>query len=312
MNYSMPKYFLAVDGGGTKTDAICADDHGAVVGRGLGGPTNLTSTSVGAASFNLIEAIRQAVETLPESDQIGFEVLVMGLAGIDSQKEYEEAYEVFHRAIAHYKIKKFILMNDSLIALKNGTDNDSAVILIAGTGSICYGVNSKGEVAKTSGMDYLLTDQGSGYDIGRHILREAVKSYDGRCAKSLLEAMVCEHFKIGSIADLKNAVYHPPLTKIEVAELAPLCTKAYEKGDKVAKDILDWTVSDILVMIKTVVEKLKLDNYDLVLSGAVTRVDYIKKGVTTLLQKEHSNVNIIIPTSDPVFGALKIAMREVS
>lgn len=308
----MPRYFLAVDGGGTKTDAVCADENGAVVGRGFSGPTNITSTSVGAASFNLIEAIRQAIENLPESDQAGFPVLVMGLAGIDSQKEYDQAYEIFNRAIAHYRIEKFILMNDSVIALKNGTDNNDAVILIAGTGSICYGTNSAGDSTKNSGMDYLLADQGSGYDIGRHILREAVKSYDGRCAKSILEELVCKHFRIESIADLKNVVYHPPLTKIEVAALAPLCTQAYEQGDKIANDIFDWTISGILIMIRTAVLKLSLQKFDLVLSGAVIHIPYIYDGVSKAIKEEFPGVNIIKPNSDPVFGALKMALKEAS
>ena len=61
----MAKYFLAVDGGGTKTDVVCANENGDVIGRGVSGPTNITTTSVGAASFNLIEAIRQSIESLP-------------------------------------------------------------------------------------------------------------------------------------------------------------------------------------------------------------------------------------------------------
>ena len=307
----MGAYFLAVDGGGTKTDTICADSSGNVVGRGLAGPTNLTSTSVGAASFNLIESIRQAVETLPESEQSGFPILVMGLAGLDSQKEYDEAFSVFSNAIAHYKIKKFILMNDSFIALQNGTDSADAVILIAGTGSICLGKNSQGQTAKVSGMDYLLADQGSGYEIGRHVLREAVKSFDGRSRKSILEELVCKHFKIATIYDLKTVVYYPPLTKIEVAELAPLCTQAYEAGDAVAKDILDWAVTAIVIMVTTVADKLSLKKFDLVLSGAITNVVYIKENTSKVLEEKYPEINVITPKSEPVFGALKIAMKEV-
>lgn len=305
-------YYLAVDGGGTKTDAVCADETGAVVGRGMAGPTNLTSTSVGAASFNLIEAIRQAVETLPEKEQIGFPILVMGLAGLDSEKEYNEALDIFKRATAHYRIEKFVLMNDSLIALQNGTDKENAIVLIAGTGSICFGKNKQGQTAKASGMDYLLTDQGSGYDIGRHVLREAVKSFDGRCAKSLLEELVCKHFKIKSIIELKNVVYHPPLSKIEVADLAPLCTQAFEAGDAVAKDIFDWTVSAITTMVKTVAGKLNLKEFDLIFSGSITAIPYINKNVSEIFKREYPGVTIITPHTEPVFGALKIAMKELS
>lgn len=308
----MQQYILAVDGGGTKTDAVCADLSGAVVGRGLAGPTNLTSTSIGAASFNLVEAIRQAIETLPESEQSGFPILVMGLAGLDSQKEYEEAFAVFNRAISHYRIKKFILVNDSIIALENGSDSKNAVILVSGTGSICYGVSESGKTAKVSGMDYLLTDQGSGYDIGRRVLREAVKSFDGRAPKSILEELVCKHFRIASIHDLKTVVYHPPLTKIEVAELSMLCREAFELSDVVAKEIFNKTIQDIIVMVTTVIEKLGLKQvpFELVFSGSIMTIPYVYDGVSQELQAQYSSMKIVIPQGEPVFGAVKIALKE--
>jgi len=307
-------FYLAVDGGGTKTDAICTDASGAVIGRGLAGPTNLTSTSVGAASFNLIEAIRQAVEVLPEEEQAGFPILVMGLAGMDSQKEYEEALRTFTNALAHYKIEKFILLNDSLIALENGTQNQNAVIVISGTGSICFGKNEQGQTAKSAGMDYLLADQGSGYAIGRRVLREAVKSYDGRAPKSILEELVCQHFKIATILNLKNEVYHPELTKIEIAELAPLCSEAFAQNDIVATDIFDRTIADIVTNAFAVVTKLGLENrqFDFVLSGTVIKIPYINAGICQIFASEYPLAKIIIPDGDPVFGGLKIAMREMS
>lgn len=310
----MPNYYLAVDGGGTKTDAVCADESGAVVGRGSSGPTNLTSTSVGAASFNLIEAIRQAIETLPESPETKFPILVMGLAGIDTHPEYEEAYTIFNRSIEHYKIEKFILMNDSLVALENGTDNANAIIVIAGTGSICYGRNQSGATVKVAGMDYLLADQGSGYAIGRMVLREAVKSFDGRSPKSILEKLVCDYFKIESIANLKQVVYHPPLSKIEVADLAPLCVQAYEANDVVAKEILNKTILEIITMIKTVHSGLALNStqFDLVLSGSITSIPYIKDSLSTTISTDFPSCKIIFPAGDPVFGALKIALREAA
>jgi N-acetylglucosamine kinase-like BadF-type ATPase len=312
----MAKYFLAVDGGGTKTDVVCANENGDVIGRGVSGPTNITTTSVGAASFNLIEAIRQSIESLPiEEAELGekeFPILVMGLAGLDSSKEYEEAYKVFSQAIAHYNIKKLILVNDSLIALENGSNKPNAVILISGTGSNCFGRNEAGQTAKTSGVGFLLADQGSGYAVGRRVLREAVKSYDGRTEKSLLEGLVCEYFKISSIGELKNEVYNPLLTKVEVANLSYLCSKAYEQGDNIARDIFEKTVNEIITMVSTVVDKLELadKDFDCVFSGAVTQIPFIKESVSAILQEKYTHVAPVFPGGDPVFGALKIAMRE--
>ena len=89
----MIQLFLGIDGGGTKTDVICTDEHGAEFGSGSSGPTNLTSTSVGAASFNLKEAVRQALEKVTEEYQL--ESVVMGLAGLDTEQEYEIAHKTF-------------------------------------------------------------------------------------------------------------------------------------------------------------------------------------------------------------------------
>lgn len=305
----MQQYFLAVDGGGTKTEVLCADQSGMVLGRGISGPTNLTSTSVGAASFNLIEAVRQAVETLP-AEGMEFRSLVMGLAGIDSQKEQQDALNVFTRSLAHYTIGSITLVNDSVIALRNGTDNPNALVLISGTGSICYGQNASGETARASGMDYLLADQGSGYAIGRRVLREAVKSFDGRGEKTILEQLVCEYFKIGSISELKTHVYNPALDKIEVAQLSPLCSTAYEAGDKIAKEIFYYTAVDIMTMVGAVAKRLLFEdqNFDCVFAGSVVKIEPIREQILSSLEKTFPNATVVFPEKDPVYGALKMAL----
>ncbi len=301
-------YYLGIDGGGTKTDAICANDKGEIIGEGSSGPTNLTSTSVGAASFNLLESIRQSVENLPE-ENIEFSRIVMGLAGLDSDEEKATASEVFMRALSQYNIHEFVLINDSRIALENGTDNPNSLVLISGTGSICYGRNDQGETAKTGGMDFLLTDQGSGYYIGRQVLREAVKSYDGRREKTVLEEMVNDHFRISSISELKNHVYNPLLSKIEVAELAMLCTAAYEQHDLAAITIFEHAVEELELLANTVIKRLNIQDkqFDLVLSGAVTNIPHIKKQLIARFANTYEKIEIVFPDTPPVFGALKIA-----
>lgn len=310
----MKKYLLAVDGGGTKTDVICADETGKIIGRGLAGPTNITTTSVGAASFNLIEAVRQAIENLPAGEDMEFPVLVMGLAGLDSKSEYDEAYKIFSESLYHHNIQKFILINDSLIALENGSDNPNAVILISGTGSNCFGRNEYGETAKTSGMDFLLTDQGSGYAIGRRVLREAVKSYDGRSDKSYLEKLVTDYFKITSISELKNEVYNPLLSKIEIANLAYLCSTAFAEGDKAATEIFEKTVNEIMIMISTVINKLNLNSkpFDSVFSGSIMMLPYMQEKVSWLLKEKYENANLVFPEASPALGALKLALKELA
>jgi N-acetylglucosamine kinase-like BadF-type ATPase len=306
----MKKLYIGIDGGGTKTDVICTDAEKNILGHGSSGPTNLTSTTVGAASFNLKEAVRQSLETIPASER---EVVAaaMGLAGLDTEREYEVAYKTFTDILKPFGITKFSLVNDSWIALANGTDNPNAIILISGTGSICWGRNAAGLTVKTGGMDYLLTDQGSGYDIGRHVLREAVKSYDGRRSKTILEELVCTHFGIRSIEHLKTEVYSPVLSKIEVAELAQLCSTAYEKGDPAAKEIFEWAQKELVLLSTTVLNKLGQEKVptDIVLSGAILGLPHVKEGVTAQLTALFPQLHFMTPEQPPVYGALKMAMQ---
>lgn len=304
----MAEYLLAADGGGTKTEVVCTTLEGEVVGKGLSGPTNLTSTSIGAASFNLKEAIRQAIETLPA--ERSFPVLTMGLAGMDSPAEEAVAHRVFSEALTEYQIGKLVLVNDSLIALMNGTTEPNGIVVIAGTGSIAFGRTQDGRTARAGGMDYLLADQGSGYAIGLAALQAAVKSYDGRLETSLLEALVREHFSVASIEDLKSQVYNPVLTKIEIAELSHVCFAAHAQGDPAATAILEQATLELVALARAVTLKLGLggQNIPVVLAGAVLQQDPVKSKVAQLLEQEFSH-RIIFPENTPVFGAINLAMQ---
>ncbi len=305
-------YLLAVDGGGTKTNVICADEQGQVVGEGLSGPTNLTATSVGAASFNLREGIRQATEKLPEGWRVT--KMVMGLAGVDTQAETDNARKVFGEVLQDYHIENFILINDIVIALASGSDHPDAVALISGTGSNCYARNAEGQEAKVGGMDFLLTDQGSGYEIGRYVLRTAVKSYDGRVEKSILEDMVCQHFHIVTIADLKNVVYNPLLTKPEIAELAKICEEAFNQGDAVAREIFDHVVDELYSMVFTAMTRLGITGrpVDVVLAGSITKIEYIHHRLEEKIRSICPQAAMVRPERGPVYGALKMAMAPAT
>ena len=255
------------------------------------------------------EAIRQATEQFPVDTQITH--AAMGLAGMDSSADYDLAYSTLNAVLEQFAVENFILVNDAVIALENGSDAPQAIVLISGTGSNCYGKNAIGQTANAGGADYLLADQGSGYAIGRQVLREAVKSFDGRTERSILEQLVCEHFSIASICDLKSKVYSPPLPKNEIAQLSKLCTTASEQQDVVAQRILNKAVIDLLNHIVAVTTRLQIADtaFDCVLSGSVVELPEIKEPLIAQLQKKYSQIRVVFPNKPPVHGALKLALQ---
>src|SRR3989344_8588243 len=199
------QFFLGVDGGGTKITVYLCDNQENILAQATNGPMSLAAVSEDEAIANLSKTITQVLTTRPVESIVA---VVIGLAGVDTQAEIEHATQFFQQTISRIiKFERFQLVNDTAIALRSGTDAANAICLIAGTGSNCVGHNATGQTAKAGGMDYLLSDEGSGYEIGAKVLKAAVRSYDGRGQKTIMEQLVAQHFGISSIAELKDKVY---------------------------------------------------------------------------------------------------------
>jgi N-acetylglucosamine kinase-like BadF-type ATPase len=89
--------YLCVDCGGTKTSAAICNASGTIVGRGLGGPSNITYLTLDASGF--LNAVKDAVEsalqstcsppsnipiTLPYVGKSPFAAAWFGISGADS------------------------------------------------------------------------------------------------------------------------------------------------------------------------------------------------------------------------------------
>lgn len=301
-------YFLGIDGGGSKTAVWCANERGQVLGEGVGGPTNLTTTDKEIAQQNLDTALEQALSGLLAPQ---FVSVVMGLAGADTAIEIDQARQVFSSTLLSHGIKEFKLVNDAIIALKSGSDAASAIVVIAGTGSNCYGRNGMGETARASGLDYWLSDEGSGYMIGNQALRAVVRAGDGRGASTQLTQLLMSHFHIQSVADLKQIVYTMAFSKREMAALTMVVMQAVERGDAVAFQIMMQAVDEIQQMMSAVVKKLHLEKsaFDVVAVGSVITLSFVKERLSVWFASHYPQAKLIYPERPPVYGALQLAFQ---
>ncbi len=303
-------YFLGVDGGGTKTELILADQVGQIKAQVQSGPTSLVAAGQDQAKQNLEKGLEKL--TTQVDDQVDIQQTVMGLASIDTDREEEQAAKIFQPIFSKFNVDQFAVISDAVIALVNGTDRENAIVLIAGTGSNCYGENEQGEIAKVSGLDYLLADQGSAYDIGCKVLRSATKSFDGRGPKTVLEKKVCQHFSVDKLYQLKEEVYRPSLNKTQIAELAQVWFEALEAGDEVAQAIFEWEAQELWLMVETVADALgfKEERFDLVLEGSLAQSSQMIKFFNQKLVEFNSSAEIILPHQSAVHGALKLALGQ--
>lgn len=171
----MERYYLSVDGGGTKTELLLARDDSSIVYKERCGPTSVKSVGEAAARENLAEGLSAFWR------QVGFGLekvahSVFGLSGCDTPGDAAVLAQIVESL--GFSEGTYTLCNDGVLAFYAGAE-PPGMVLIAGTGSIVVGVDSRGGVTRTGGWGYGFSDLGSGYWLGSQALREALRFCDG-------------------------------------------------------------------------------------------------------------------------------------
>ena len=173
----MARGYLAVDGGGSSSEFLLVNEAGEELLHFFVGSTSKKSIGVEGAAVNISLGARKLLDYLESDDCVLTEVRgVWGLSGCDSaadQAEYEAMLVRAGRDLAFHQV-----VNDSLLALRAVTSGPG-IVLIAGTGSICVGVNAAGETVRLGSWGYQVSDLGSGTWVGSQLLREALLFDDG-------------------------------------------------------------------------------------------------------------------------------------
>ena len=120
-------------------------------------------------------------------------------------------------------------------------------MVVAGTGSIAYGVNADAVAARSGGWGPVLADEGSGYWIGRRALVAVMRHADGRGPRTALTPLVLEHFGLSRPDDLVNEVYEGAERRQLIASLGQLVEQARAGGDAVAAEILRQAANELVM-----------------------------------------------------------------
>jgi len=281
------------------------------------GSSNYKSIGVKSAKENINNAVISVIENLGlrNKHKLIFKSTCFGLAGNDSNEDTKIYKEIiFNDVIEKYLDRnKIIICNDTRIGLAAGSDSKNGVMIICGTGSNCYGINEQGREAKVNGWDYILGDEGSGYEIGIKALRALMRAYDGRGESTLLSKTVLEDLNIKNISELIKWAYSDYFSKDRVAAIAKTVCKTAEMGDKISKKILKEEADEAIISVKTVVDKLGLADkeFDLVFVGNVFKCEkYFKSVLMRKLKSKFTKINFKSLTKKPVEGAIKLALRK--
>jgi N-acetylglucosamine kinase-like BadF-type ATPase len=300
-------YVLGIDAGGTKTVCYLADVDGNIVGEGRGGGANLQAHG----ELEVEKVLHAVIEDAYGDRAVLPAAVCLGVAGVDRAEDDRIVRGMMRRLGFR---SRTLVVNDALVALVAGVGDQSGVVLIAGTGSIAYGVSPDGYAARSGGWGYVLGDEGSGYWIGRKALAATVREADGRGPRTRLTALILEHFNIPHPAGLVREVYDKGLQRQSIAALGPVVERAREEGDVVAAEILRIASTELTRAAASVIERLEMRGhaFQAVLAGGMFRViPWLIEDVTRRLAEVAPRATVTQLQVEPAMGAVHLALKQL-
>jgi glucosamine kinase len=300
---------IGIDGGGSKTHAIVADEQGRTIAE-MVGPGSAVRPGLAEHSATVIATVIRDALASCEMTHVVPRALCVGVAGAGRETERQELWQ----ALASRDLAtELVLHSDFSIALDDAFGDGPGVLMISGTGSVAFGRGPTGTTARCGGWGPVCGDEGSGAWIGRRALSVVTASADGREPDTALIGAVLTAAQVNETADLVG--WAAGAAPSQLATLAPVVLSVAEAGDLRANAIVSLAVEELVLHVRSLARQLFGDEraaLPLALSGGM-----MTRGSTLRKRFEH-RVKTAVPgaqlRSEPVIparGAVRAALRIV-
>ena len=299
------RYVLGIDAGGTKTRALVADETGEIVGDALGGGANLRTHG----ELEVEKVLHAVIEDACMGAAANPDAVALGIAGADRPPDEAVLRAILRRIGFRNRV---VVTNDARIAFVAGSEERVGLALVCGTGSIAWGRNRAGRIARSGGWGWHVGDEGSGFWIGERAIRAVLRAVDGRGPATTLDRALSEHFEIAEPEQILYAIYDREFPRTRVAKFSARVDAAARAGDAVAREILADAASELVCAATSVRNQLGLEEgpYDVVLSGGTfLAVPMLESDVAHRLESPRARVRGL--TQAPAMGAVKLAIEAL-
>lgn len=302
------KYLIGMDGGGTKTKCVITDLNLNPIYETIGGPSNFLVIGTETVSETILKLVNECVSSQNISIN-DIESIVLGTTGGGRRNDAELLEKKIFEDTKQKSIpiNKFRVESDARIALEGAFSGKAGSILIAGTGSIMFGKDDKGEIHRVGGFGRYIGDEGSGYRIGQIGLNAVARYFDGRSKSTKIADLLEQEFSISSSEELIIEVYR---NNFNIAAAAPLVFDAAESGDKIAQRILEDEANELLLHIYAMKLKLNVQILKVSLIGSLLNTaNYFSYLFSEMVIRKFNDVKIMEAEHSPEFGGALLAKQ---
>jgi N-acetylglucosamine kinase len=304
------QYVIGIDGGGTKTDSILADENGEVIFECFGGPSNFLMLGTDLVSETIHSLIEQSIKenNLQQTDIVQVLLGTTGAGRRSDAERLENDFRVYSEK-NHLPQYNLIVESDARIALEGAFSGKAGSILIAGTGSIMFGKDSNDVIYRVGGFGRFIGDEGSGYSIGKKGLIAVAKNFDGRGRETLLKKLLLERCNIESPELLITEIYQ---NNFDIASFAPVVLEAASKGDPIAVGIIEQESDELILHINSMRNKIsEKPLYVSLIGGILSNENILSQKFIEKTVIEFDDVVIKEKNFSPAYGAVIMALKRV-
>ena len=305
----MTSYFLGIDIGATKTDALIADETGRALGLVRVGPGNHQTVGYDGMASTLRDAIVQVLSRSSVSVDLvagaGF-----GIAGYDWPSQRPRMLETIRQAIEIDAPLQVV--NDAVLGLLAGTDAGWGVALVAGTSNNCRGRDPAGREGRVTGDGSQFGEYGGAGELVEKALHAAVAAWSKRGPSTKLSDALVKHLGARNVDDMIEGL---SLRRyVLVADAAPVVFRVAEAGDRVAQEVIEWSGRELGDLAVGVICQLGFErlSFDVVLVGGLFN------GGSLFVEPVRDTILSVAPgarlkrlTAPPVVGGVLLGIEQV-
>ncbi len=303
------KYFIGIEGGGTKSSALLCNSEGKIISQAKGKATNPNvvgfEQSAKTIQKLIVDCCRKAKCPLQEISSI-----VVGTAGGGNKTNQLRLKKELQKFLSGKCFAKITVSNDAKIAVESALGNKSGIVIIAGTGSILYGKNKSGKTFRIGGYGKIIGDEGSGFAIARDALREVTKSYDRKIAPTNLTNAALKFFKVKSVEELPSRISKQ---STDITAFAPYVIQLASKKDFQSLFVVEYHCNELLQQLHTMLnnfpntEKLSI----VLLGGLLENKNFYSEMLKEKITQYFPQLNIRKTKFPAVYGAILLSLKNV-